>query len=84
MRIEQHNEKQQVLIILKQFFNVSTEYPNPNIETRIRVKSIGAYSKSKKYVTTLLVVRLFLDLLSVLRGCAIYVFSMSGFRVLDE
>ena len=53
--------------------------PNPDSETRIRVQSIGTYSISKKYVATLLVVRLFLDLLGVLRGCAINMFSLSGF-----
>ena len=33
--------------------------PNPNIETRNRVRSLGTYSESKKYVATLLVVRHF-------------------------
>ena len=53
--------------------------PNPDIETRIRVQAIGAYSESKKYVVTLLVINCFFDLLGALRGCAIVVFSMSGF-----
>jgi hypothetical protein len=53
-------------------------YPNPDIETRIRVQSIGAYSKYKIYVATSLMVRLFLDLLGALKGCAINVFSISG------
>lgn len=52
-------------------------YPNPDIETRIRVQTIGAHSKSKKYRVTLLVMWCFLDLLGVSRDCAINVFSIS-------
>jgi len=53
-------------------------YPNPDIESRNRERSLGMFSESKKYVTTSLVVMHFLDLLSVLRGCAVIVFSILG------
>jgi hypothetical protein len=36
-----------------------TYYPNPDIEMRERVQSLGANSEFKKYVATLLVVRHF-------------------------
>jgi len=53
--------------------------PNLDIETRIRVQSLDAYSECIKYVVTLLVISYFLGLLDVLRGCAIIVFSILGF-----
>jgi len=36
-------------------------YPNPDIETRIRVQTLGAYSKSKKHQVTFSVMRCFLS-----------------------
>ena len=50
---------------------------NPDIETRIRVQTIGTYSEDKKCWVTSLVVWHFLDLLDVSRDCVINVFSMS-------
>ena len=58
--------------------------PNPNIETRIRVQVIGAYSEDKKYRVTLLVMWYFLDLLDVSRDCVINVFSISGLGILES
>ncbi|MCF6288309.1 MAG: M48 family metalloprotease [Proteobacteria bacterium] len=55
-------------------------YPNSDIETQIRVQSLGTYSECKQYVVTLLVIS-FLHLLDVLRGCAIAVFSISRFKL---
>ncbi|MCF6288580.1 MAG: amidohydrolase family protein [Proteobacteria bacterium] len=55
-----------------------TSIPNPDVETRIRVQSLGAYSECKKYVVTSLVISYFLHLLYVLRSCAIIVFPISG------
>ncbi len=59
-------------------------YPNPDIETRIRVQSISTYSELIKFVATSLVIRYFLRLLGMLRGCDISVFSLSGFGLLNN
>jgi len=45
------------LIVL---FVIIFYHPNPCIETRIRVQTLGAYSESKKHQVTLLVMRCFL------------------------
>ena len=54
-------------------------YPNPDIETQLRVQVIDVHKESTKTKYTLLVMKLFGDSLGALRTCAIIVFSISGF-----
>ncbi|HFC31007.1 MAG TPA: peptidylprolyl isomerase [Oceanospirillales bacterium] len=58
-----------------QFFN----FPNPDIETHLRVLVIDVHKESAKTKYTLLVMKLFGDFLGALRTCAIMVFSISRF-----
>ena len=55
------------------------QFPNPDIETHLRVKVIDVHKESPKTRVTLLVMKLFGDFLGALRACAIIVFSISGF-----
>lgn len=55
--------------------------PNPNIEMRLRMQVIDVHRKSRKTEVTLLVIRLFLDLLGASRICVIIVFSISGIGI---
>ena len=54
-------------------------YPNPYIETHLRVKSIDAHKELPKTEYTSLVMKLFGDFLGTLKACAIIVFSILGF-----
>ncbi len=54
-------------------------YPNPDIETHLRVQVINVHKESAKTKYTLLVMKFFGDFLGALRTCAIIVFSISGF-----
>ncbi len=54
-------------------------YPNPDIETHLRVQVINVNKESAKTKYTLLMMKLFGDFLGALRTCAIIVFFISGF-----
>ena len=57
--------------------------PNADIETSLRVQVIDVHKEFTKTGHTSLVIRLFEDFLGALRTCAIILFSIAGFGIIE-